>query len=403
MKRKLLLVLLLFLTACSTRVQAHQLTKTKAKEKSKYQDDQETPPSPIAKEDYLAIYDFAKRSSEQLLSEYEEENLLYSPISLYLALSMLEPITFGDSLDRLHQVLCKKDLASLSQSLIEHISFYNELGIGRIANSLWLDKKESFNMKRLNQIASQFDAESFQVDFLNKNETEQQMSAWINEKTEKFIKELKLNLNPNTVLALVNTLYYKDGWLEPFVAENTKKDTFYQHNHVEKQVDFMKAKEYGASYYQDEETIQVSLPLRNRGDVLFIMNKNGQPNFPKIEEDKFQYRELNLSIPKFDLNNKLELNQLLVKLGLADLFQPSAQILPFEDDNQNAFISNVTQQARMAIDETGIEAAAYTMIELVRGARPQEAIEVKFNRPFMVILRAPNQLPLFVGWVSSIE
>ena len=64
---------------------------------------------------------------------------------------------------------------------------------------------------------------------------------------------------------------------------------------------------------------------------------------------------------------------------------------------------NQAQHAvRVAIDEKGLLAAAYTILGLAGSAAPtDEAIDFVLHRPFLFLVESSDGLPLFTGVVNQ--
>ena len=120
--------------------------------------------------------------------------------------------------------------------------------------------------------------------------------------------------------------------------------------------------------------------------------------------ERDDYAKIHWSVPKFDASSTVELEDALKALGITDAFDADrADLLPLTDDG--AYVSNVTQAARVKVDEQGVEAAAYTEIGIARNALPPEnlpVVEMNLNRPFLFVIWQ-GDVPLFIGTVQTLE
>ena len=89
-------------------------------------------------------------------------------------------------------------------------------------------------------------------------------------------------------------------------------------------------------------------------------------------------------------------------MGITDVFDPSiSDFSPMTDDTE-AYLSQAKHAARVAIDEEGVTAAAYTvMMAAGAAAPPEEEIDFTLNRPFVFAITGADSLPLFVGVVHQ--
>ena len=110
---------------------------------------------------------------------------------------------------------------------------------------------------------------------------------------------------------------------------------------------------------------------------------------------------INLSIPKFDVSPDLDLEDGLKNLGVTDCFDiEKSDFSPLQDEQ--GCITEATHAARVAIDEKGVIATAFTSMVEAGGAMPN-ADEVDFvvDRPFIFVITGIDGLPLFVGVVNQ--
>ena len=84
------------------------------------------------------------------------------------------------------------------------------------------------------------------------------------------------------------------------------------------------------------------------------------------------------------------------------MFDPaSADFSPMTADTE-AYLSQARHAARVAIDEEGVTAAAYTvMMTAGAAAPPEEEVDFALNRPFVFVITGTDGLPLFVGIVHQ--
>jgi serine protease inhibitor len=117
-------------------------------------------------------------------------------------------------------------------------------------------------------------------------------------------------------------------------------------------------------------------------------------------ENKFLV--VNLALPKFDVVSDTDLIPDLKALGVSDVFNIGASDFPpMTADTDEIFLSQAEHAARVAIDEEGVVAAAYTvMISAGAAMPPDEEIDFVVDRPFIFAITGADGLPLFVGIVN---
>ena len=67
-----------------------------------------------------------------------------------------------------------------------------------------------------------------------------------------------------------------------------------------------------------------------------------------------------------------------------------------------AYVSSVAQESHIGLDENGVEASAYTKVDIMEmSALPDPSVigelELNLNRPFLYEIRTRQGIPLFIG------
>ena len=114
-----------------------------------------------------------------------------------------------------------------------------------------------------------------------------------------------------------------------------------------------------------------------------------------------KYLTIHLALPKFDISSQIELSEGLQALGVTDVFDPSqSDFSPMTRDLTDIFVSKAEHGVRVAVDEEGVTAAAYTVMAMNgSGAPPDDEISFTLDRPFLFVITSDDGLPLFVGSV----
>lgn len=99
-----------------------------------------------------ALKEFSYKSASKIL-ENQTENIIYSPVSLYMALSLAGAGAAGETQKEILSVLGTGDnkadfLSEQNSRLFRLLYSDNEIGKLKIANSLWLNKGTRFNKDR---------------------------------------------------------------------------------------------------------------------------------------------------------------------------------------------------------------------------------------------------------------
>ena len=103
----------------------------------------------------------------------------------------------------------------------------------------------------------------------------------------------------------------------------------------------------------------------------------------------FNYVKVNLQLPKFELEFKETLNDVLSSLGIYNAFDPMNADFTGLRKEGDLFINKVIHKTYLKVFEDGSEAAAVTVIEGFGSAMPieEKIYDMKINRPFLFLLK----------------
>jgi len=359
-----------------------------------------------------ALNKFSCSTASKILNG-QSKNISYSPTSLYMALSLAGMGANGTTKDEIFSVLgtSGKGISYLSEQnskLFRLLYSDNKIGKLKIANSLWFKKNVSFKNAFIDNAVRDFYASIYNVDFSDKG-TGKLMSKWISENTNGILSP-EMNIDKEQIMSIINTIYFKDEWVDRFDEKNTKQDTFNLSNGGKIKGDFMNHTYAVHGYVKGDGFTSSSLGLKNSGSMMFILPDKGMSIDDLIctpektallfnEEDSKSGKVI-FQIPKFSFGNSLNLKDTLKTMGIKSAFQPNADFSGITEST--AFISNIKQETHIAIDEKGVEAAAFTKIDYMGSAAPNENVaEMILDRPFIYAIKSSNDAILFVGVVNN--
>ena len=154
-----------------------------------------------------------------------------------------------------------------------------------------------------------------------------------------------------------------------------------------------------------ENYTRSQLALKDSGSMIFVLPDEGvdvaslaaspEALQAALTGGESTTGEVVWQIPKFSFGFSADLIGTLQSLGVSAAFSESADFSAITD--AAAFISGLTQQTHIAIDENGVEASAFTQIDYAGAAMPQGRAEMILDRPFIYAITASNGMILFVG------
>lgn len=353
-----------------------------------------------------------------MLTAAGDENMVYSPVNIYLALCMLAETTGGESRAQVLELLgldSVEDVRAVAGSLFA--ANYSDDGAttSLLANSIWLDNGLWYNDAVLQTLARDYYASSFSGE-MGSDEYNARVQRWLDEQTGGLLSEQAqgIEFGPETSFALASTVYYNARWASTFAPSMTAPGVF--HSPVgDMEIDFMHQSASGTYYWGDgfsavcksfdngggsmwfilpDEGVGIGDLLSGEDCVDFIINPDQWMNNKHLT--------INMAVPKFDVTSDIELRDSLRAMGVTEVFDSSlADFSPLMGDDPG-YLSSARHAARVLIDEEGVEAAAYTVLIRDGGAMPPtDEVDFILDRPFIFVLRGVDGEILFMGVVNQ--
>lgn len=375
-----------------------------------------------------ALSPFFRRSTREILSGHKGENMVYSPINLYMALAMAAEITDGDTRGQILDLLGAPDVEALRDQsrglwLTSSLGYYGKQT--ELGNSLWLNNAIDFKQETLDILADSHFAETFRGQ-PGDGEYDRLLQDWTNEKTHNLLEDSVSNLkmDPATVMTLMSTVYFKAAWSDKFPQDLTARETF-RGPEGETECDFMH-RSFSGLYCRGEHFGAASVYFSGGGNMLFILPDEDSDVDGLLAEDSDMWKllswrlmktlvpetpewkdgeraRINMALPKFDVSSENELSENLTALGMTDAFDPYVSNFdPLINNDIPLYISEVNHAARVMVDEEGCTAASYVEMAVAIGASapPEKEIDFHLDRPFIFVIETRDGMPLFAGVVN---
>jgi serpin B len=275
-----------------------------------------------------------------------------------------------------------------------------------IANSIWSRQGIEFNPDFLERNQLFFGAEVAALDF-SAPQTTGIINEWVDTNTNGKIEKIVDRIDPQTLLFLINAIYFKGNWQDEFDKSQTRPGIFHLSDGSEKQVQMMRREgEYpyfrgkhfeaaGLPYGDGRLSMYIFLPNRNSNLNEFLGGLNAEnwtswlAQFSKVGKDSM------MILPRFKLEYEVNLNDTLKALGMEIAFDNRAD---FSGMGPNLFISEVRHKTFVEVNEEGTEAAAATSVVGATSVPPTFRVDRPF---FFAIYDAETQTILFMGTVTE--
>ena len=340
------------------------------------------------------------------------ENLIISPLSIYQVLSLTANGAKGVTLSEMLYVLEANTLNEVNQINYQILSIIRDFTTMEIANGV---------MSRFTPLDSFCTiAENYQAPFEPLVSLEQ-VNNWVKEKTHGKINKILDSLNPETVMLLLNAIYFNAEWTHQFEKDLTKSLPFYNLGTDEVMVDTMSQIEY-FNYYEDKKVQIIELKFNEDFmSALIILPSDLIDINSYVRYLSLAYREfpnalkqlkrtkVHLQLPKFEVNFSEELNQILKDFGMSSAFSPNDADFSGIRKEGGLYINTAIHKTFLKVHEYGTEAAAVSIIGMDEMAYPEDdkIYDMKVDRPFLFFLKN-TLLPeghnlIFMAKIEKIE
>ncbi|XP_038605855.1 alpha-1-antitrypsin-like [Tachyglossus aculeatus] len=361
------------------------------------------------------MFDFALNLYRQLASDSNSTNIFFSPLSISSAFALLSLGArsatqtqilegLGFNLTRISEAEIHKSFQDKVRSLTRADREF-QLDMG---SALFVDNKLKLLERFLEDAKNLYSSEAFSTDFNDPVAAEKQINDYVEKATHGKIMELVKDLDLQTLLVVVNFISLKVKWEKPFDEENTKEGDFFVDEKTTVRVPMMqRLGMYNFMYDRELSCHVVLMQYVGNASAYFVLPQQGKTKQveDKLSKDRIlnwleslQRRSLNLVLPKFSISSTYQLEKILGKLGMTDVFSNKADLSGLTDQ-VHLKVSKAVHKAMLNVDEKGTEAAAATAVEVMPLSLPPTVV---YNHPFLVIIFDKNtQTTLFMGKIVN--
>ncbi|XP_062952431.1 serpin B9 isoform X1 [Cynocephalus volans] len=356
-----------------------------------------------------------------LCQDNPSHNLFYSPVSISSALAMVLLGARGNTEAQMSQVLSlnpEEDVHQGFQSLLTELNKPGTCYLLRMANRLFGEKTCEFLSTFKKSCLQFYHAELEQLSFVKAaEESRKHINSWVSKKTEDKIQELLPgnSIDAQTRLVLVNAIYFKGRWNEQFDKEYTREMPFKINQEEQRPVQMMSQEAtFRLAYVREVHAQVLELPyeggelsmlvlLPAPGVELATVEKN--LTFEKFvawtHPDRMESTEVEVLLPRFNLQENYDMESVLRRLGMVDAFQQGRADLSALSAEKDLCLSKFVHKSFVEVNEEGTEAVASSAMLVVECCM-ENGPRFCADHPFLFFIRhnRTNSL-LFCGRFSS--
>ncbi|XP_061116603.1 hibernation-specific plasma protein HP-55-like [Conger conger] len=353
---------------------------------------------------YQENLDFAFRLYKHISAQPDSQskNVFFSPLSVSVALAALSVGARGKTHQQLFEGLGFNSTEITTEEVSQafqhiHHNLNEKTGIDLLlGNALFIGQDFKPRPEFLESMKRYYESDGFSTHFSKPEEAKEQINKYVNEKTKGKISELVQDVDPLTVMYIINYIYFKGKWEIPFDPKATKEHDFHVDDKTAVSVPMMYEEDYFHVYHDEDisthvlqlhynESVSMMLVLPEKGlqGLEEVVCKNHlQKWIRSVGKKKYQ-----VYVPKLSLKTSYQLKEILSEMGITDIFGDTADLTGILEGGKLA-VSKVMHKATIDMDEAGATAAAATGIGGGGSSAgfPAPTPVLKFDRPFMVRL-----------------
>ncbi len=405
-------ILLIFLSGCNPHKSPAAITELRpAFGALEY-----VPQAPSTGNNYFALDLYGE------LKKTETGNIFFSPFSIFSAMSMTGEGARNGTWDEMKAVLhLQEDNSTRWNAFLQLINTINDPNKQyqlKTANNLWLEKTMTFLPAYLNTAQVYYLAELTNMDFIYDSEASRvTINARVEQQTEGKIKDLLPAgcIDPYTRLVLTNAIYFKATWLHKFTKESTFAQNFYTSpgNAITVQMMHQKLTGIIGDFYGKAKVLELPYLGNEVSMFVFLPDQGGMAALESVttidnitswmaERTSGTSTYIDLSLPKFKVETRYTLNDVLSNMGMPSAFNGFGADFSGMNGYGGLYISTVVHKAFVAVDEEGTEAAAATGVVVSVNSVPPPAVPFTVDHPFIfMICENSTGAILFMGRVNE--
>ncbi|XP_046899740.1 leukocyte elastase inhibitor-like [Hypomesus transpacificus] len=359
---------------------------------------------------------------QKIAEETPTGNVFFSPLSISLALAMVLLGARGNTAtqmsESLHLHKTEDDVHVAFSKLMAQLNKKKAPYALSLANRLYGEQTYQFVKEFLGDTRKYYDAELETVDFGKNYEAARlNINGWVEKQTQDKIQNLlqKGTLDELTKLVLVNAIYFKGSWEEKFKATSTRDTQFKLNQNESKPVKMMYQKtEFPLRFIREANCQILELPYVGKDLSMLIMLPNEITGLTKLEKnlsyenfiewtrpDMMYITEVQVGLPRFKLEQTLDLGAKLTSMGMTDAFDQGLADFSGMSPSNDLFLSKVIHKAFVEVNEEGTESAAATAVIMQCHSFVTLASFIA-DHPFLFFIRHnPTNSVLFYGRYCS--
>jgi serine protease inhibitor len=352
-----------------------------------------------------------------------DANIFISPMSISYALAMTLNGADGTTRDAIALTLelagmSEDDIDASNKQLMAYLTSADSSVTFDIANSIWYRSGLPIRDEFVATNETYFNAQVQGIDF-GAPDAANVINSWVRKNTkDKITQIVSPPIDPQTIMFLINAIYFKGSWSAKFDKAATRDHPFYliDGSSTDCRMMFMERK---YAYFENDLFQAVRLPYGDSAFSMLVFLPRDTAGINALIGDldddawmqwrkNFYVTKVNFGLPRLKFEYSVTLNDILKNMGMALAFAPRdadfGRMVHLDQlGGENVFISDVKHKTFLQVDEEGTEAAAVTSVTMaLTSAAPMPSPVMIVDHPFLFAIedRASGSL-IFIGKVMK--
>lgn len=332
------------------------------------------------------------------------ENLVTSPISLAIALSMIGEGTSPEAETELAELMAltrderRLVIQALGRQLAAHDGDPGRFDAAKaprspflhLANNVVIDEGVAIKQDYLDVLKADYDAPASVVE-LDGDAGKQVLDQWVAEHTAGLIKQSAIKPSPELALVLQSAILFGASWEAPFASSDTTSGAFTTPD-GEVEVEMLRGRK-SVAYAEQSGWSAIVLPYTEGFQAIIILPPDGTDpaSLDESTRDKLldklrtvEPQTVVVSMPKVDIASRTNLVPLLKAQGLEAIFTDKAALSGMSD--AKLVVGQFWQQGVLLVDEEGTVAAAVTEAGMEPTSAPVQQQQFLVDRPYLFVV-----------------
>ena len=344
--------------------------------------------------------------------KFTGKDFMVSPLSISLLLGAMNNGATGQTSEEILNALgfencTAADINEYSKAILQGCPEVDNLVKVKIANAVAI--KEGLKLKKgfSEALSTYYDAYVRSMKF--DDTAVKEINSWCNRQTEGMIPKIIDEIEPETVLIALNSIYFNGVWATQFPKDKTKKESFNGIDGKSGKVSMMHVEEL-FEHSSNDIWSTVRLPYGNGSYNMYVLLPHEGHSIAEVisaldadtweaEKLRMKQRKVDLKLPAFETETEVGLVKIMKSLGMKRAFDPYQaefnEMLGLTYDR--VYLGLLKQKSKIKVNEEGTEAAAVTVggffgtsVQL-----PSEPVTFHADRPFIYLIQEQSSNAIF--------